>query len=181
MPLRPYDLQSRGIALHRPVREERDLPFDDLIYLLAESVADAQTKLDMSTAEVLQTLAETEVDVVPQLTRTIDEDGEVTTEMAEAQPRSLLELGFTPTRYQFSEATVEVSVDVSVTEREERDVEEEGRRFGLRAGTYEVTEQRKYDRETEANAQITARLEPTPLPVELEPAEIREEDSENDN
>lgn len=181
MPLRPYDLETRGIALQRPVREERDLPFDDLIYLLAESVADAQTKLDMSTAEVLQTLAETEVDVVPQLTRTIDEDGEVTTEMAEAESRSLLELGFTPTRYQFSEATVEVSVDVSVTEREERDVEEEGRRFGLRAGTYELTEQRKYDRETEANAQISARLEPTPLPVELEPAEIREEDGENGN
>ena len=150
------------------------MPFDDLIYLLAESVASAQTKLDLSTAEVLETLAETEVDVVPQVTRRVDEDGAVETETAPTEARSLLELGFTPTRYQFSEATVEVGVDISVTEHEGRDSESEGRAFGLRAGTYEVTEQRKYDREVSANATINARLEPVPLPVELSPAEGRE-------
>lgn len=150
------------------------MPFDDLLYLLAESVANAQTKLDLTTAEVLETLAETEVDIVPEVTRRIQEDGSVETETAPTETRSLLELGFTPTRYQFSEASVEVGFDISITEQEERESESEGRAFGLRAGTYEVKEQRKYDREVEANARINARLEPVPLPVELSPAESRE-------
>jgi hypothetical protein len=149
------------------------MPFDDLIYLLAESVTSAQTKLDLSTAEVLETLAETEVDVVPQVTRTIDEDGTVATETAAPESRSLLALGFTPTRYQFSQATVEVGVDIHITEQQERESESEGNLFGLRAGTYEVTQQRKFDREVRANANISARLEPVPLPVDLSPAEVR--------
>ena len=181
MPLRPHHLQSRGIARRRSARETPDIPFDDLVYLLAESVADAQTKLDMSTAEVLETLAETEVDVVPSLTRTIETDGTVTTEAAPSRSRSLLELGFTPSRYQFSEATVEVEFDISVTEHEQRDSERTDRRLGLQAGTREVTELRKYDRETQANARLSARLEPTPLPVELGPTETRAvADEEND-
>ena len=174
MPIRPSDIRFRGIARQQPVREEADLPFEDLLYLLAESVANAQTKLDLTTAEVLETLAETEVDVVPQVTRRISEDGTVETETATPETRSLLELGFTPTRYQYSEATVEIGVDVSIAEQEERESESEGRTLGLRAGTYEITEQRKYDREVEANATISARLEPVPLPVELSPADVRE-------
>ena len=149
------------------------MPFDDLVYLLAEGVADAQAKLDASTAELLETLAETEVDVVPGVTRTIEADGTVETETASPVARSLLELGFTPSRYQFSEATVEVNVDISVSESESRDVETEDRSLGLRAGTYEVTQQRKYDRGVESNARLRAQLEPTPLPIELAPSEAR--------
>jgi hypothetical protein len=174
MPIRPSDLRHRGTAHTQPVREELDVPFDDLLYLLAEGIASAQTKLDLSTAELLETLAETEVDVVPQLTRRIDEHGGVETESAATESRSLLELGFTPTRYQFSEATLEVGVDIRFSEEGERESESEGRRLGLRAGTYEVTEQRKYDREVEANARINARLQPVPLPVELSPTETRD-------
>lgn len=174
MPIRPHDLRHRGIATGIATREEPEIPFDDLIYLLAESIAEAQTKLDLSTAEVMETLAETEVEVVPQITRQFDADGNLATETAESESRSLLELGFTPTRYQFSEATVEVGVDISVTEEEEHESESEGPRLGLWAGTYEVKEQRKYDRTVEANAQIQARLEPVPVPAELSPPETRE-------
>ncbi len=181
MPLRPHDLRSRSIAHRRRIREEPDVPFDDLVYLLAESVSDAQTKLDANTAEVLKTLAETEVDVVPRLTRTVEDDGTVTTTTAPAEPRSLLALGFTPSRYQFSEATVEIGIDISVAEHETRDVEREGRTIGLRAGTYEVTEGRRYDREIESNARLTARLEPTPLPIDLGPIEDRNGTNEEDD
>ncbi len=142
--------------------------------MLAESVATAQTKLDMNTAEVLQTLAETEVEIVPQLTKTIDADGSVTTEPTASETRSLLALGFTPTRYQFSEATVDVGVDISITEQAESTSEEAGRQYGLRAGTYELTRERQYSREIQANAQISATLTPTPLPVDLQPADARE-------
>lgn len=175
MPIRPEDLRRRGIEVAGPVREEPDVPFDDLIYLVAEGVAEAQTKLDLTTAEVLQTLAETEVDVVPRITRRIEEDGAVTTTSPPPESRSLLELGFEPTRYQFSEATVEVGFDLSVTEEEERETESESEYgFGLRAGTYETKEFRKLGRELETNANVTARLEPVPVPVQLSPAEETE-------
>lgn len=180
MPLRAHHLQSRSIAPRHTTRETSTIPFDDLVYLLAEGVADAQTKLDLSTAETIKTLAETEVDVVPTLTRTIDEDGTVTTDAAPAQSQSLLELGLSPSRYQFSDATIEVEVDVSVTEHEQRDGERTERSrgtersLGLQAGTQAVIEQRAYDREVSANARLAAHLEPTPLPTAVGPTEVRD-------
>lgn len=181
MPLHPHDLRFRSIARPRPIRQEPDIPFDDLIFLVAEGIADAQAKLDTSTADLLETLATTEVDIVPRITRTIEADGSVSSTSAATESRSLLELGFTPTRYQFSEATVELHIDMSVAEEETRDSEEQGRHLGLRAGTYEVTEQRKYDRTIESNTTLTARLEPTPLPIELPPIEDRHIDAGGDD
>lgn len=178
MPIQPRDLHLREVDRGQKVRDEFDIPFDDLVYLLAEGVADAQTKLDVNTAELVETLAETEVDVVPRLTRTVAEDGTITTETAQAESQSLLALGFTPARYQFSEATIEVNVDMRATESETSNSEAEGRHFGLRAGTYEVTEQRKYDHEINANTTFTARLEPTPLPINSRPTGDEEENAD---
>lgn len=188
MPLRAHHLPPRSTAPDRSARAVADVPFDDLVYLLAAGVADAQTALDAHTVETLDTLAETAVDVVPSVTRTVEPDGSVRTETAPAESRSLLELGLTPARYQFSDATVEVEVDVSVTERTGRDGEstrddesgdarDAGRQkaaFGLQAGTRAVIDQRRFDRTIGANARLAARLEPTPLPTRLEPGDGRE-------
>lgn len=185
MPIDADDLRSRGIAGGGTTRDESDLPFGDLVYLMAEGVAEAQTKLDLSTAELLSVLAETDVDVVPQLTRTVGTDGSVTTDAAAPESRSLLELGFSPTRYQFSEATLEMGFDLSLTEEEETDTEREGREFGggrlgLQAGTYEINEYRKYRRDVSANANLTATLVPVPLPTQLSPSETIEEEENGD-
>ncbi|WP_418286059.1 hypothetical protein [Halorubrum sp. DTA46] len=173
MPLRAHHLPPRSTASDRPTRPIADVPFDDLVYLLAEGVADAQTALDAHTAEMLDTLAETTVDVVPSVTRTIDVDGSMTTATAPAESRSLLELGLTPARYQFSDATIEVEVDVSVTERDGRDLDREGehteRPLELQAGTQRVIDRRSFDREASANARLAARLQPTPLPSPARP------------
>lgn len=165
-------MKSRSTAPSQPLRETSVVPFDDLVYLLAEGVAEAQTKLDLNTIETIQTLAETEVDVVPRLTRTIDTDGTVTTETAPAQSRSMLELGLVPSRYQFSDATVEIEVDVSAASHDRVDDERTDRSSGLQASTRAVIEQRKYDREVNANARIAARLEPTPFPIAVGSTEV---------
>ena len=175
MPLRAHHLPPRSTAPDRPTRAVADLPFDDLLYLLAAGVADAQTALDARSAATLATLAETEIDVVPSLTRTVASDGTVTTDAAPAEPRSLLELGLTPARYRFSDATIEVAVDVSVADRDRSGLDrsrpdrpESGRAepsFDLRAGTQSVIDRRTFDREAGANARLAARLEPTPPPV----------------
>lgn len=159
------------------MREEPDMPFDELVYGLAEGIANAQTKLDYQTAEMLQVLAETEVDVVPQITRNIDEEGDVTTEVAPVESRSLLALGFEPTRYQFSEATVEVNFDVSIMEEQTTEEESENE-YGLFVGTRNVQEERRYRREVESTATMNATLAPVPLPARLSPAESFEEEPE---
>jgi len=186
MPLRAHHLPSRSIALDQAAQTVADLPFDDLVYLLAAGVADAQTELDAHAVETLTTLAETEIDVVPSLTRTIESDGTVTTDAAPAERRSMLELGVTPARYRFSEATIEVEVDVSVADRDQsgsdqsdRDrpksdrpgSEPAGRSFDLRAGTQPVIDRRTFDREAGANARLAAHLEPTPMPASVVSAE----------
>ncbi|WP_336360913.1 hypothetical protein [Haladaptatus sp. ZSTT2] len=178
MPITPLDLQRRALIQPVHTREEPDVPFDELLYMLAEGVTEAQTKLDLSTAELLAVLSETRVDVVPQLTRTLAVDGTMTTEAEEPVSRSLLELGFEPTRYQFSEATVEAEFDISIAETSETDREEEGRLVGLRAGTYELNHQRTFNREVSANARFTARLQPVPLPLAFTPTEETDVDEQ---
>jgi hypothetical protein len=182
MPLRAHHLPPRSIAPARPSDTVADLPFDDLVYLLAAGVADAQTALDAHAVETFTTLAETEVEVVPTLTRTIESDGSVTTDAAPAERRSLLELGLTPDRYQFSDATIEVEVDVSVADRgrsgrDRSGSERSDRAFDLRAGTQSVIDRRTFDREAGANARLEARLEPTPVPA---PAGAGETDETTD-
>ena len=172
MPLRAHHRPPRSTAPDRTTQTVSDLPFDDLVSLLATGVADAQTALDLQTAETAASLAETEIEVVPSLTRTIDPDGTVTTDAAATERRSLLELGFTPARYRFSDATIEVEMDVSVAENdrsstERAETERAGRAHELRAGTQSVIDRRTFDREAGANARLAARLEPTPMPARV--------------
>jgi hypothetical protein len=192
MPLRAQHVTPRSTARRQPTPSVVDVPFDDLVYLLAAGVADAQTALDAHTAETASSLAETDVEVVPSITRTIDADGGVTTTTAPAERRSLLELGLAPAWYRFSEATIEVDVDVSVTDGAAADGRPDGERVGvdradgvdhadgvdradrtggLRAGTQSVIDRRRFDREAGANARLVARLRPTPIPVRTGPAD----------
>lgn len=159
MPLRAHHRTPPSTALRRPTQTVADVPFDDLVFLLAAGVADAQTALDAHTAETVRSLAATEVEVVPSVTKTIDADGTVSTDAAPAERRSLLELGFSPAHYRFSDATVDVEVDVSVTEGPGDETAE------FRADTQSVIDRRRFDRRADANARVVARLEPTPLPV----------------
>jgi hypothetical protein len=179
MPLRAHHRPPRSTAPDRSTQTVSDIPFDDLVSLLATGVADAQTALDRQTAETAASLAETEIEVVPSLTRTIEPDGTVTTDTAATERRSLLELGVTPAHYRFSDATIEVEMDVSVAERdrsengrsdtERAESERADRAHELRAGTQSVIDRRTFDREAGANARLAARLEPTPTPAAVGP------------
>ena len=175
MPLRAHHITPRSTAPDRPTRVANDVPFDDLVYLLAEGVADAQSALDSHTAETLDTLSETAIDVIPSITRTIESDGSVTTETAPVESRSLLELGLTPARYQFSDATIEVAVDIHATDQtgpgdevdDDSPDERADRPLALRADTRIGTEQRRFGQEIDVNARLAARLQPTPLPARI--------------
>jgi hypothetical protein len=139
------------VAADVPVRESPSVSFADLVRMLAEGIADAQTNLDRASAALVQELAAATVEIVPSVTEVIDEDGNVTFEQGDPQEVSLLSLGVTPTFYQFSQATVEVAMD------------------GLFAGTAEVRAERKLNRDVTVHSKVTATLVPVPMPLRLEP------------
>lgn len=151
-----------------PVRETPSASFSDLVRLLAEGIADAQTSLDRASASLTAELANTPVEIIPRVEETIDADGNVTYKRGEPQEVSLLDIGVTPTFYQFSEAKVEVTMDVKVVENET--LSEDGkRRFGLFADTASVRFERKLNRDVTVSSKLTATLVPVPMPVRLEP------------
>lgn len=153
------------------VRETPSVSFGDLVRMLAEGIADAQTSLDRASANLVEELAETTVSIIPHVTETIDADGNVTYEQAKAQEVSLLSLGVTPTFYQFSQATVEVVMDIKIVENEQ--VREDGKRsYGLFAGTADVRTERKLNRDVSVHSKVTATLVPVPMPLRLEPSRI---------
>jgi hypothetical protein len=156
------------VAPEVPVRESPSVSFADLVRMLAEGIADAQTSLDRASAALVEELAATTVRIVPRVTETIDADGNVTYEHGPTQEVSLLSLGLTPTFYQFSQSTVEVVMDVKIVESEQ--VREDGKRsYGLFAGTADVRVERKLNRDVTAHSKLTATLVPVPSPLRLEP------------
>jgi len=157
------------VAPEVPVRESPSVSFGDLVRMLAEGIADAQTSLDRASAALVAELAETTVSIVPSVTETIDADGNVTYAHGDAQEVSLLSLGVTPTFYQFSQSTVEVVMDIKIVEQEQ--VREDGkRRYGLFAGTVDVRAERKLNRDVSVHSKVTATLVPVPMPLRLEPS-----------
>jgi len=101
-------------------QELLDVPFPEMIASMGRGIADAQNQLDMNSVEVAKVLAETEIEVVPAITRTIDSEGEVTYSSATPIDVSLLQAGLFPTFYQFSEAVIEVEMDIKTTTERDR-------------------------------------------------------------
>ena len=157
------------VAPELPVREAPSVSFADLVRMMAEGIADAQASLDHASASLLVELANTKVEIIPAVTETIAADGGVSFQPAPAQQVSLLDIAVRPTFYPFSQATVEVVMDIKVVENDT--VTGEGkRRFALFADTASVRFERKLNRDVKISSKITATLVPVPMPLRLEPA-----------
>lgn len=150
------------------VAETSSTSFADLVRMMAEGIADAQMALDRSSAEMVTELAETRVDVVPTITEIVAADGTVTYEQGKPQNVSLLELGVKPTFYQFSQATVEVSMDLKLVEQLNEDGTRKKGALGLFAETSNIRFERKLNRDVSVHSRITATLVPVPMPLRLD-------------
>jgi hypothetical protein len=164
-------LKNRSRLRPGTIRKEDEVDFQDLIYGMAESVADAQVKLDYNLAETMTRFAETEVEVIPRVVRTINPDGTVVDTPDRPVKRSLLELGLMPQRYQFSEATVDVEFDLSFA-ADETDTSEEKKKARFRVDTSEAHHRRRYHGKANTTAKISARLVPVPTPASFSPATV---------
>ncbi len=156
-----------------PVSEVPSTSFADLVRMLAEGIADAQISLDKASAEMLVELAGTRVDVVRNITEVIGEKGEITYKPGDPQSVSLLELGMLPTFYQFSQATVEVAMDLQIMEDTKETSETKGRKT-LFANTSNIRIERKLGRDVKIASKLTATLVPVPSPLRIEPSRTTE-------
>ena len=151
------------------VSEVPSTSFADLVRMLAEGIADAQLSLDRASAEMLVELADTRVDVVRNITEVIDEKGDITYQAGKPQSMSLLELGMLPTFYQFSQATVEVAMDLQIVENVTESTEAKGLKT-LFANTSNIRMERKLGRDVKIASKLTATLVPVPSPLRIEPS-----------
>lgn len=168
------DLQANRVfrqPISKPDVRAKEAPmvsFADLVRMLAEGIADAQASLDQTSAEMAAVLAQTKVPVIPRITETIDEDGNISYEHAEPVVVSLLDLGIEPTFYQFSEAKIDVTMDLRIIE-EEKVTGTEKKRYGVFAGTSDIRFARKMNRNIEVSSKLSATLVPVPKPIRIEP------------
>lgn len=151
-----------------------DVPLPSMVEKLAMGIASAQKELDKNSVDVAKDLAEAEIDVVPQITRTIAEDGTVTYEEADEVEMSLLQIGLNPTFYQFTEATIEVEMDIKTKTSTETNVEVETSHevnYGVYSGSLSVEAEynRKFGKTVEGTSRLVTKLQPKSPPPRLIP------------
>jgi hypothetical protein len=104
-----------------------NVPFPEMVFKLANAIAQGQRKLDKASLDTARALARAKVKVIPEIYEVI-QPGKVTTpegstvpvtgvdiKMTAADPVSytLLQAGLTPTFYQFTESVIEVKISIS--------------------------------------------------------------------
>ncbi|MFC7068379.1 hypothetical protein [Halobaculum lipolyticum] len=154
-------------------QELLDVPLPDMVHKLAKGVADAQHALDKNSVATAQALADEEVDIVTNLTRHVTDSG-VTFDDPEVVTMSLLQVGLAPTFYQFSEATIEVEMDIKTQLQTETNVSVETE-FEADWGVVswnvsaEVEHNRKFGKEVHGTSRLVTTMVPVPPPEFLMP------------
>lgn len=125
-------------------------PLPQIIEKLGLAIAQAQYALDTNSVELAKAMAETEVTIG-------------------AEKYNLLSLGFLPSFYSFTEATVEAKLSFTMSESTETSVAV-GAKVGINYGVFmaaasvDVSYARKFSVSTEGASSIAARLVSLPAP-----------------
>lgn len=102
-----------------------DVPFPEMVYKLANAIAQGQRRLDRASLDTAKALAKAKVKVIPEIYEVIqpgsvrDVGGvpvtgvNVSTTYADPATYTLLQAGLTPTFYQFTETIIEVKISIS--------------------------------------------------------------------
>jgi hypothetical protein len=177
-------------------RDLLDLPFAEVVRNLALAIAEGQAALDRNSLDTLKELVNEDVDVLTDVTEVIEPfpidvvagQGLPPVRVSGARVRasgvppismSLFQAGLRPTFYQFTEATVEARL--SITMREDRESQERGRRFeGGRpflalgfsrayASPVDFRSANTFNYQAQGASILRATMRPVPPPARLEP------------
>jgi hypothetical protein len=150
------------------------VPLPEMVLKLGLGIAEAQRALDENSVATAQMLAETTVPLVMAVTQTIKADGTVEFTSADPIDVSLLQIGLMPTFYQFSEATIEVTMDIKTTTSTETNVKVSSKAsvgFGCFSASVnvDVSHNRKFGKEVHGTSKLTTKMVPVPPPPRIAP------------
>ncbi|MBL9102645.1 MAG: hypothetical protein JNL82_16990 [Myxococcales bacterium] len=138
------------MADNNPVGMMLETPLPALIEMLGLSIANAQYALDRNAIAIAKLLAAADTGV-----RMPGED----------RTRSMLEMGFAPTFYHLTEATIEARVAFSISESSEFKVgASAGMSVGFFAASVNASYSQKYSFEATASSAIRAKFVSVPPP-----------------
>jgi hypothetical protein len=157
-------------------QELLDVPLPEMVTKLALGIAEAQRALDENSVETAKALSDDEnaIEIVPALTQTIDEGGKVTFKAAEPVKMALLQIGLNPTFYQFSETTIEVTMDIKTTTSTETNIKVGTKAsvgFGMWSASVrvDVSHNRKFQKEVHGTSRLFVKMMPVPPPPRIFP------------
>ena len=133
-----------------------DARLPDIIEQIGQSIASAQMALDATGVRIATMLSETEVSFT-------DAEGQ-------SQQRSLLELGFTPTFYHFSETDIELKMTVSLRIEKgwgfsaELDTDDAPNRMMPFGANVSLEYHQKYNFDITASSTIRTKMKAVPAP-----------------
>jgi hypothetical protein len=160
-------------------QELLNVPMGDMIRQMAFAIADAQVQLDEASMRVAEMMSghKIERDAAGNATGApVD-----TTILFDGQHLSMLELGFTPTFYQFIDTVIEVKIAIKISLEVASSTTIKGERkttnlsFGSSGFNYSVTTtpvdatySTKYNYTAEGSSLLRTKLAPVPAPAILE-------------
>lgn len=160
-------------------QELLDVPLDKMVASLAMGIAEGQRALDENSLETTNQLANTTMDYIPLINIDKTDSGiEVTT--VEAKDIPLIAF-IRPTWYQFSETTIEVSMDIKTKTETSTNVKVGSKaKFGFGCFSasikVDVEHNRKFGKEVHGTSKMVVKMVPVPPPPLLLP-EINQIDS----
>lgn len=155
-------------------------PFPQLVRNLGVGIAEAQLELDMVSLKIARMMAGYEVD--GEMEAGFDgSERKYLVKFADGQEYSMLELGFTPTFYQFVDTVIEIKLSISMTQetqqtRKSSTTTATASGFGLpffASGKVSCTSvsasfASKYQYSSEGSSVMRTKLVPLPAPALLE-------------
>jgi hypothetical protein len=108
------------------------------------------------------------------VTQVIAADGTVSFTQADPVDVSLLQIGLLPTFYQFSETTIEVTMDIKTTTSRETNIKVSSKAkvgFSMWSASVsvDVSHNRKFGKEVRGTSRLFTRLTPVPPPPRIAP------------
>lgn len=176
------------MAISQVGNELQEVDFGELVRSIAQGIADGQRALDLSSIKTLQVLANTPVEIIPEVSEVIVPEpfqvavpvsgqppvwvtgARVQASASEPVQMSALQAGLLPTFYQFTEADIQLKVSIQLREAEETDTDG-NKSSGIFAFASHVNfrTQNTYSYAVDAAASVNVTMKPVPPSIRLQP------------
>ncbi|MBR1930514.1 MAG: hypothetical protein IJ833_03430 [Lachnospiraceae bacterium] len=149
-------------------QELLNVPFSEMVYQMANSIAEAQKKLDENSVEILREMGDVKKAPVSLPSLILDKNGKLVEHDIET---SMIGAGFQPTFYQFAETIIEVKMAITVNSEFTSEQEQKGKKLtyartgkGYRVCSTPInaTYSSKYNYTQEGASTLRTRLVPVP-------------------